>query len=223
MDAASAIVDRVRGVVYVAYGARACKEVIASVRTLREWHDWPVAVIGDGVALAGQGMDPIGFQEAWTAEAVQASRWAKVNLDRLMPAEWTEALYIDADTRIRDDLSAGFAILEDGWDMAMAPSAYQGTEVMHHVGAEERRERLSELGPDVLALQAGLFFWHRERCREFFDVWREEWKRWRGQDQGAFLQAYRRTRPRLWLLGLPWNSRGGAIVQHCFGKARQGR
>lgn len=154
--------------------------------------------------------------EAATSDE-QRSRMAKVRLDELSPFETT--LYIDADTRPQADLSAGFEMIESGFDLAIAPSGNQGEDCLWHVNDKERRETIRELGYQPLQLQAGLFFFGRsERTRRFFEAWREEWERWRDQDQAAFLRALKREPVRIWLLGRPWN--GGAMCQHWFGRCR---
>ena len=93
------------GIIYVAYGAAAQREMATSLFSLRQHHDYPVHVV-EGEAAKGQGI-PI-------------SRAAKLHLDQVTPFRHT--LYLDADTRIRGDLSTGFKMLADGWDLVIAPS-----------------------------------------------------------------------------------------------------
>lgn len=148
------------------------------------------------------------------------SRWMKVHLDELSPFELT--LYLDADTRAQLDLSEGFGMLEDGFDLTLTPSNNQGDDLMWHVGEEERRRTVEELGFWPLQLQAGVMFFRKsEGTRRLFEAWQEEWRRWEGQDQAALLRALKRAPVRMWLLGRPWN--GGAAVQHLFGRCRGGR
>ena len=199
------------GVIYVAYGAKARAEAAESIASLRGHNDLPVAVIGERV----DGAHHIPF------ERVDAGgRWAKLNIDLLSP--WPQALYLDADTRVAGDLSAGFSALADGWDVVIAPSTKQGPVVMGHANSEDRLATFEALEcREILGLQAGVFYFARnERSRDLFAAWREEWARWRNQDQPALLRALERVPVKLWILGWDWNSAGGSIVDHKFGRAR---
>ncbi len=207
------------GVVYVVYGEAARREAAASVASLRAIdgnNDYPVAIVGEGVS----GVDHIAFVSPF-AEAVRASRWAKLNLDRLSPFRYT--LYLDADTRLKGDLAAGFKILADGWDMVIAPSGRQGGDVMGHLPQDERIFTLATLrNPLPLQWQAGVFYFKRERAGALFAAWREAWQRFKGQDQGALLRALAASSVRVWTLGEVWNRPGGEVVDHLFGRARGG-
>lgn len=200
----------VQGVIYVAYGQAAKREAAASIRSLREHCALPVAVVGERV----KGADcQLAFDEPGPG-----ARWAKLNLDRLSP--FGQAVYVDADTRVRGDLGAGFEILAAGWDVAIAASGRQGPDVMGHMAEGERELTLTELGHEPLQLQAGLFFFNRETVGGLFAAWRGEWMRFRGQDQGALLRALRRCPARVWVLGGVWNRAGGEVVDHRFGAVK---
>jgi len=191
------------GVAYVAFGAKAEQEQEQAVATLRRFHPWPVEVVREA---------PYGLGD------MQASRWAKTHLLDLVPFD--QILYLDADTRIHVDLSAGFRVLDAGWDVALAFSENQGQDWLWHVGEAERNVTRAEWGGvRPLQLQAGMMFVARnERTYALFAEWQRQWARWKDQDQGALLRALRVKPVRLWLLGRPWN--GGALVQHLFGRTR---
>lgn len=199
-----------RGIVYVAYGEKARVEAAASITSLRCLNNQPVAVVSNE-SLPG-------VQEIHFDEPGPGARWAKLNIDRLSP--WQYTMYIDADTRIRVDLSAGFDILADGWDLVIVPSQNQGDDLLWHVGEEERMRTLYEIGNGMpLQLQAGVFWFRKsEAVRDLFTEWRKEWQRWRDQDQAAFLRALAKCPVKTWLLGHPWN--GGACIAHLFGQTR---
>jgi hypothetical protein len=201
--------EMTRGAVYIAYGWRAVKEAGYSIATLRQHNDLPVTVIGERV----DGTAHIAFDDQDSA-----GRWAKCNLDRLSPYDWT--LYLDADTRVHGAIHGGYDILGGGWDVAIAPSKVQGDGILWHVSDDERAATRAELGHDLLQLQGGMMFWRKnERTRAFFQAWREEWERWQGQDQAALLRALHRTPLRLWLLSNEWN--GGSLIEHRYGSARR--
>ncbi len=196
--------------VYIAYGDAARKEARLSIKSLRQHNQRKVMVVSDKRLGIGK------FHKL-DAGPGTPGRWAKVNLDGL---GFDQACYLDADTRVYDSLQGGFDILNAGWDMVIVPSTQQDDGLLHHVSEVEREATFSELGTsDVLQLQGGAFWFRRnERMAALFEAWREEWLRWKDQDQAALLRALNRAPVKLWLLGRPFN--GGAVVGHRFGMAR---
>ena len=199
-----------RGACYIVYGEAARKEAALSIQSLQLSNDLPVTVIGEAV----DSLPCIPFERI-----DKGGRWAKVNLDSLSPYQHT--LYIDADTRVHGNLSAGFDILANGFDLAITPSTNQSSsDWLWHVDEVERDYTRLELGFAGLVLQAGVMFIARnERTRQLFGHWRSEWMRWKGQDQAALLRALAAVPVKVWLLGRPYN--GGSIVDHRFGAIRR--
>ena len=199
------------GVCYIAYGLNARREAEQSIKSLKQHNDLPVTVIGDRVRGADEWV-PFDDQNC-------LGRRAKVHLYAL--SGFDQTLYLDADTRVHNDLSAGFQILQDGFDWAICPSTKQGSDALWHVSEEERAATVCSTSGKSLVLQAGVFFFRKsERSYALFSSWREEWSRWMGQDQAALMRALIRAPTRLWLLGGEWN--GGSIVSHRYGMARAG-
>ncbi len=212
------------GVLYVAFGDKARLEVISSVASLWQYNDIDVTIVCDS-PLDLSGAKFVKFEGL--ADPVQRSRLAKLTLNVLAGNKWDCFLYLDADTRVRGDISPGFSLLEGGWDIALAPSSHQlgeGAGLMHHIGEDEREATLEELSnPHVLALQAGVMFVKCNRSTDaLFGLWRSEWHKWQGQDQAALLRALEAQPVKVWLLGHPWNTgdRSDALVEHLFGRAR---
>lgn len=191
-----------RGVAYIAYGANALKEARLSIESLKMHNNLPVVMIGDTPDC-----------HVNMTRRDKGGRWAKVNLDNLVPFD--DVLYIDADTRIYGDLSAGFDVLDDGWDVVITPST---ADWLWHVSDDERDATRLEAGRFIAQLQGGLFFFNKQRTKRFFELWREEWLRWKCQDQGALLRTLYKEPVRVWSFGKPWN--GGTLVAHRFGAAR---
>ena len=164
---------------------------------------------------------PVGGDGDWIAfsDPGPGARRAKLNADLLTPFDLT--LLLDADTRPHGDLSPGFNIIEDGWDVALAPSTRQGHDCLGNVRAGERLATLRQ-HPEPLGLQAGLVFFRQSRASsDLFLRWREEWHVNQGEDQAALIRALRRVPDaRVWLLGHPWNSQRGEVVEHLFGRAK---
>lgn len=199
-----------RGIVYVAYGDNAIREATESIKSLKQYNNLPIAVISDRTI---KGTEPIIFREAGPG-----ARWAKLMIDIFSPYDYT--LYLDADTRIKGDLSAGFDILQDDWDLAIAPSGRQNADVLGNLDEKDRQYTFETLGTThPLSLQAGVFFFKKnEQVLRFFDKWRVEWGKFFNQDQGAMLRALQQVPLRVWLLSNDWN--GGEMIEHRFGKAR---
>jgi len=114
-------------------------------------------------------------------------------------------------------------MLRKGWEMVMVPSVpnHPG-QILWHISEPERSETLEELGTWLhVMLNTGLIYFRRtEAVQNLFECWRKEWLRFKGWDQGAFLRALRKCPVSLWLLGSPFNSKGGEVVDHLFGRAR---
>jgi hypothetical protein len=196
------------GAVYVVFGANAQQCAAASIRRL----DMPCVTLGDSVH---------GVPHVTVSDVDRGGRWAKLWADRLSPFEYT--LLIDADTIPRASVKSAFDALRQGFDLAMAFSCNQHTEVLRHLTTPERRYTLDVLSnPCPLQLQAGVLFFRRsERIHALFAAWRAEWLRYRDKDQGALLRALARVPLKIWLLGLDWNSVNGRIITHRFGLARR--
>jgi len=202
-----------RGIIYVAYGAPAIRELGSALADLRKVTDLPVAVISDQ-KTPYHDIQHISFERR-----DKGARWSKLNLDALSPFDFT--LYLDADTRVMGDIFAGFEILDDGYDFVIAPSRMQYGSIFRHIQNQERELTFSELGTsDLLQLQAGVFFFRKSPAvLELFTTWRAEWERFQDQDQAALLRALDKTPVRVWLLSYLFN--GGELVQHVFGRAVQ--
>lgn len=149
----------------------------------------------------------------------QCSRWAKVTMQDWTPYDVTA--YLDADTQVYQPIDAGFAAIEDGWDVALTPSQNQGEQMLWHVAEPERSETIASLPFNTLQLQAGVMFFARNaRTRALWARWRVEWERYKGQDQGALLRALYACPVKVWLLGREWN--GGSMIGHHWGAVRRG-
>lgn len=192
------------GVVYVVYGNQARHEAEQSIASLLKYNDLPVKVITE-----------YQFDQDQFKADEQKSRLAKVHLPQLV--DFDKVLYLDADTRIRGDITAGFDLLDD-WDLAIAPSKNQGNDLFRHIKNEvEKEQTLRELGNYwPLQLQCGVIWFNRVRCTSLFEEWRTEYLRYNDQDQAAFLRALNKCPVKIWLLGRDWN--GGKLIEHRFGR-----
>lgn len=196
-----------KGVCLIAYGEKSLRSSEACIASLREYHDWPVMCDNGNHLFQREGLTN-----------VQKSRWSKVNLAQWSPFGYT--LYLDADTRIRGDVSVGFQLLQDGWELVITASEQQGVNSMWHIARDEREYTWMQYNcGDILQLQGGVFWFHNcERVKHFFTLWCNHWLRWMQQDQAAMLRALREFPLRVALLGRCFN--GGAVVTHYHGQVQ---
>ncbi len=202
-----------KGACIVAYGTAACREARGCIASLRRYNpDLPVVTVGEPV----KGATCIPFRRR-----DPGGRWAKLNLETLSPFDHT--LYMDADIRVRADVTVPFGILDDDYDLVMALSPRQGENVLGNCPQPDREATFRAAGtPAVLGLQAGVMWFAKgEAIGALFAAWRAEWERFSMMDQAALLRALLRAPVRLWILGAPWNSAGGAVIDHRFGAARR--
>jgi hypothetical protein len=203
-----------RGIIVVAYGDRARREATACLRSLGQSNPGlPMAVVSDRPLK--------GYTHLHAPDLDQGARLAKLSLGTLSPFEAT--CYLDADTRVHGSLEAGFQVLDDGWDLVITPSKNQGNDLLGNCLLPDREATFNALHTEhVLGLQAGVMWFRRcDATAQLFALWREEWLKFRSQDQGALLRALWRAPARVWLMGRTWNGGKGDMVEHRFGAARR--
>lgn len=204
MYSTSRLDKTLRGVAYVALGVNAQREVKLSRKTLPK--DLAVRVFED---------------ESGTGTTDQKAHLAKTRVFSWSPFEHT--LLLDADTRVKGDISVGFSLLNAGWDLVMVPSEPpKPDQVLWHLSSKERDYTFEELGTwHHIMLNTGVMFFSKNtRTERLFGEWEREWTRFRDRDQGAFLRALKRCPVYLWILGTAYNSRTGEVIEHLFGRAR---
>lgn len=205
------------GIVYVAYGEDARREAAYSAESVHKIHGdtLPVAVLCERPMKKCRAQSIV--DKPYYDEEPARSRWSKLNADIASP--YNPTLYLDADTRVYGELWPLFEMLADDWDMVISPSSCQGTDSMWHLGPEEKQATLNEIGYAV-HLQGGMFAFTKNAATEqFFAAWRQEWYRWKDQDQGALMRALYRSPLRIWLMDRDWN--GGTVVGHRYGAAKE--
>jgi hypothetical protein len=203
-----------RGVLFVAYGIPAINELRLALASLRKHHKWDTLVVGE---CEIDNEDVIVWPDTGAP-----GRDAKTSLYSLSPYDQT--LFLDADTRVNGDLSVGFGLLADGWELVMIPSRPQGDYLLSHLGQPEHDYTMQVLyNRQPLQLNTGVMWFAKTPAIEaLFKGWRAEWGRFKDKDQGAFLRALEYCPVKLWLLGFPFNSDTGAVVSHYFGRASKG-
>lgn len=195
------------GVVYVAFGSKAEREVSESRKGLPS---------GTNLVVNNE------FHPELKLSVSQQAHLAKTKAFEWSPYEYT--LMLDADTRIIDPerLWIGFDMLKDGWEVVMVPSfPPRPTAVLWHLTAKEKKYTLDKLGRfDHFMLNTGVMFFHKTaNVKRLFAAWEREWQVFQDKDQGAFLRALRYNPVKLFLLGNEFNSKKGKVVKHLFGRA----
>jgi len=198
------------GAVWVAFGENALREATESRTSFLKHHRYPAKVLTKP-----------NFSTPVDLTTDQRAHWAKVNSYLWSPFDYT--LMLDADTRVKGDLSLGFKLLREGWDLILVPSVPpRPGAVLWSLAEIERRTTMNELGIFRHTMfNTGVMFFRKSRLVQgLFEAWRSEWLRYKDRDQGALLRALQWHPVRLWLLGPPFNSAGGEVVDHLFGRAR---
>lgn len=144
-----------------------------------------------------------------------SSRLIKTSLINHIPQEWQYCIYLDSDTRvISPDLFRIFDVLQSGYDLVICPSTSQD---YWHIDETERTETFNELEYQPLQLQGGVFgFSVNDKMREYFQCLSNTYMLYCNQDQAAIVRAMHECPIKYWLMGYPFNSSNGSVVQHLF-------
>lgn len=217
------------GVIFVAYGRPAIEQFRIARKNLDRVHPkWPVAVVCEEPVPRRRGMGP--YESIVYHSDHVGARDAKLMVDVLAP--WDYVLYMDADTRVRYDISPIWYILEDGWDIVAVPTGqvtrlgfaqhiWRSKEGTFLPGLEERNYTVEACGGwPVAGIQGGVIGFHKtEPVHRFFHEWRTEWEKYRDQDQPAASRALMKAPVRWFPLGQGFN--GGGLVGHYHSHARR--
>ena len=209
-----------QGAVWIAYGRPALREARKAIEAYQEFLPEATTVAAP-VALICEALTPLrNVQHVIREDISWGARQSKVMLDLISPFDYT--LYMDADTRVKSPaIFKGFEMLKAGWDMVMAPSYRQGSDVFGHIDQIERTYTFSTLSnKQAIQFQAGVMWFSKSpNVASLFEVWRDEWNVYKHHDQAALARAIDKIPVKIWVLGKGWNSSRGAIVDHLFGRA----
>ena len=143
------------GVIYVATGEKFVAEAEGSLTTLRRTNPGLRAMLLSGAPAPSANL----WDEVVVDSALKGQKnRAKLYMDR---APWERCLFLDTDTRICGDLSAGFALL-DRFDFA-GQHGYGG----HHY-------KIAGLPASFPEVNSGVLFWRKnDKTKLLFERWRE--------------------------------------------------
>lgn len=195
--------------VWVAIGARWRERVPLSIASFQACHPNVRTVVYSDAQIPSIETTRVKAPKGMSAAAF--SRWLKINPDFSLASY---ILYLDADTFTYKPLDMFAHPLWHGFDLVIAPSINQDNRALTHVSPQERSVTLAEVG-NAVQWQAGAFaFTCSDLMQEFFAVWRDEWKRWSLQDQGALMRALARFPLRILSLPQSMNSKSSKVLQH---------
>jgi Nucleotide-diphospho-sugar transferase len=183
-----------RGAIYCATGSVNYLEaaLISAIAFRRLNPDIPVTLVSDcqlnHALLHEHGITPIAIE----ADPNRfASRHIKTGLGRLSP--YTETLYLDADILPLKPIASIWDYLEQA-DLGMVRDRTPTIGQCNHIGTKERRHTLRTLPASTPQYNGGLLLWRKSSAtQDLFAEWRQEWERFRKQDQLALVRALARS------------------------------
>jgi hypothetical protein len=199
-----------RGVLYIAFGERYVREAIYSASTLRAHSDVPVTLFADR-DVASPDIDRVEVFEP-------THKRAKVEM--LPRSPYDRTLYLDSDTRILDDVSPLFDLL-DRVDIAAARDYVR------------RSHRWAAAIPEYAAIpevfgefNCGVLLYRRsEATAALLEGWNATFQRYRhltrGQDQASFRMAMWSSDIRYGVLPSEWNRRSAFRQWKTASRARR--
>lgn len=193
-----------RCVYYVAYGKPAREQAKVSVASFRKFFpDIDIVASCDG---------PIGEDVRLDCPDVDVGgRYAKTAIYDLVPGEYDQILYLDADTEVVSSDGLFLYQIISTWDMVICtnPGKFHTARRMRRPdNLDECDATFRQIGTDdLIQLNGGVFAFQRnDRTEAFFRSWHEEWKRWGKRDQAALLRALWKNPLRLFVLNNVWNT-----------------
>lgn len=198
------------GVLYLAFGYEYVVEAVLSLLSLRYHHpDLPaslltnLAIAEDNPGGIFEGVEY--FDEVITVDAENGeNRHYKTSLVEYTPYERT--LYLDADTYIENDITAGFAYVDAEFEMTVRPVEYPLGPDHHHFEDLEMNIRGLPLHEHSYYNTGVIFFDDSDETVEFFRAWNETYREIaHPYDAISFLQTTFETDVRIYPLNQTWN------------------
>lgn len=212
------------GVVYMAWGQKAIAAARASIASLRAVADYPVMVVGDAEATALGDVAEVRTiaVNPFESQVFLAGR-VKPILYSLVPEDWKQVLYVDADTTFRNSPAMAFSLLDRGWDFLVAETGNRSLADQICGAAEADYTRKWFGVRDILYHNSGMLAWRQcPQVDQLFALWTSEWLRYGHWDeQVALLRAIARSEAMFLTLPMAWNTNfpsKAALVFHQFGQ-----
>lgn len=216
-----------RGVIYMCWGAPAIREAEASMKSLwKHAPGLPVMVVGDQAAISHFAGRPQVSTYLCTVDPFTSQTIFGFHAGRIKPllagiSPFERSLYVDAETEFKQSPLLGFEFL-DRWDFVIAEAELRSlatTFPSNHHEADQTAAWLKT--PHILYHNSGMFFWRRnETTLKLFDLWSQEWQKYKGWDeQVALLRALLKSDALFLNVPFTWNCRGPAgafLLYHRF-------
>lgn len=200
------------GVLYIAYGEKAIKNVEHSIETLRKLRkDLPIAVVTGADQITGAD------RLIRHVDMDLGARNIKTRIYSLSPFEKT--FYLDADTEVLFDPQHGFDLL-DKVDMVIGQDSiriFNRNQHPHMIQEEMLATERETAGGEYLYYNTGvMFFGRNESVRSLMQDWHTEWQRWGKQDQPAMFRSMFKNPVRIAAMRNPWNNHHSNQAQFVF-------
>lgn len=222
------ILDKDIGIIYMAFGDNAAKEVRKSVLSMRRLGiNVPVTVVGTTKVpgtnfVEWQGESPF-LRTARNNFKFRAGR-IKPYLLNASPYEWT--MYLDADTQfVSPNFTDGFSFLADHdvvitQEKLLVSQLYNKALAGWEINLIERDQTILEIGGGNIPFwnTGVMFFSQTKATEELFNEWYVQWLRFQQWDeQLAFMRAANLIpKLRIKKLGVEWNAPHREIAKYIY-------
>lgn len=214
-----------QGVLYMAFGAKALKELQFSLASLRATRSTlPVSVVTNTPEAVGDELRPhLDNVIVWNGQNpfdVEKQKNFQFRAGKVKPffykvTPYDETLYVDCDVEFIACPDDSFGFLKN-WDFVIAQERLSLAQLYNARGARwyhdiaERDYTIEQFGArngDFPFWNSGVFWWKKcKQVKELFDLWYEEWLVFEGWDeQKALMRAGNRSSARIFVLSEIWN------------------
>jgi hypothetical protein len=205
-----------RGVIYMCWGDPAIREAEASMRSLwKHEPGMPVLVVGDDQAVKHFADHKLVATHTCCVDPFTSSTLFGFKAGRVKPllagiSPFEQTLYVDAETEFKISPAIGFDLLEK-WDFVIAEAETRSLAATFQDNRTEASKTAAWLKtPHILYHNSGMMFWKtNEATKRLFELWSEEWQKYKGWDeQIALLRALLRSEVLFLNVPYTWNCRG---------------
>jgi hypothetical protein len=205
-----------RGVIYMCWGDPATREAEASMKSLwKHAAELSVMVVGDQAAVQHFKGRPRVLTHLCTVDPFANQTMTGFMAGRIKPllasiSPFERTLYVDAETEFKISPVIGFNLL-DRWDFVIAEAELRSLATTFPTSHHEADKTAAWLKtPHILYHNSGMFFWRKsDAALKLFELWSEEWLKYKGWDeQVALLRALLRSDALFLNVPFTWNCRG---------------
>ena len=202
--------DKPAGIIEVAYGDKARQSCEVSLKSAIAHHPGI-----QSVAISDK-LIPSANATLLYPDLDLGAREYKTQAYQYSPFEYS--LFLDADTVVVGSLQAGFTALQDGWDVVAALDFRQTVKRIDHIPQNDIQETLKLVGTgEYPHLNTGMLFFRKcPEVEEMYQMWHEEWLKFKYRDQAALVRAIYRSRVKVWTVAWQWNTHRQEKAKHLW-------